>query len=397
MTLLNTNASDPAGKVAPLKQTGVAAAYNNPLAANQTVILTIDNENQDPDGWILTDGYSTIFRTIVSDVPSANNGVVVEFADKDKNILFGGVASSTYDPSVLPSGVAQALSFMVRGVYMRYKYTNGPVAQTKFSYMIWLALSRVQTTAQMMFSPILQSTFSETVKSVSFGYDAATNTYLPVFQENGAMQVKVMNDETDATGVTPLSGATGIRGWLSSIYQRLTNGTQKTQIVDGNNQTYGGVDKPLNVAGTFYPPTQQVGGTVGVNNFPTLQQISVTQTNTSGYPIKGYYQPSGTGGGFTLIATGTHKLGAMHITNTNTNSIVIMLYDKATAPNSTDAVVQAYAIPANTTVSLQLGTGVNFSNGIGIGAAVGSNLLNLVTLLLTSISPGSITVSYSYI
>ena len=40
-------------------------------------------------------------------------------------------------------------------------------------------------------------------------------------------------DGSDATGVSQLSGGAGIRGWLSSIYSALLNGTLKVQLQSG--------------------------------------------------------------------------------------------------------------------------------------------------------------------
>ncbi len=45
-------------------------------------------------------------------------------------------------------------------------------------------------------------------------------------------------DGSDGTGITPPTGGTGIRGWLSGIYSKLSN--------------------PLSVTGTFWPATQPV-------------------------------------------------------------------------------------------------------------------------------------------
>jgi len=61
-------------------------------------------------------------------------------------------------------------------------------------------------------------------------------------------------DGTDATGVAQVAGGVGIRGWLSSIYNRLS-GTLTTSVSN-------------------FPATQPVSGTVSVSNFPATQPIS---------------------------------------------------------------------------------------------------------------------------
>lgn len=70
-------------------------------------------------------------------------------------------------------------------------------------------------------------------------------------------------DGTDATGVTPPTGASGIRGWLSSCYQQLASILAK-------------LNGTVAVTGTFWPSTQPVSGSVSVSNLPATQPVSGT-------------------------------------------------------------------------------------------------------------------------
>jgi len=87
-------------------------------------------------------------------------------------------------------------------------------------------------------------------------------------------------DGTDATGVAQVAGGVGIRGWLSSIYNRLS-GTLTTTLAAGANAIG-------SVSVSNFPATQPVSGTVGVNNFPATQPISgsVAVTALPGSPAQ---------------------------------------------------------------------------------------------------------------
>jgi hypothetical protein len=126
--------------------------------------------------------------------------------------------------------------------------------------------------------------------------------------------------------------------------------------------------------------------------------VATNPTTTGGYPNKAIYQPSGTAGSFTLIATGVHKMGALNISNTSGQTISIVLYDKATAPVTADTPVQMFAVPNGQSMAVNLGDGLHFANGIGIGGIVGTNLGSLLGgLLTTAISAGTVAVSYAYV
>jgi len=83
-------------------------------------------------------------------------------------------------------------------------------------------------------------------------------------------------DGTDATGVTPPIGAVGIRGWLSSIWNKLN-----TSIV---------------VTGTFWQTTQPVSGTVAVSNLPTTQPVSAVSLPLPAGAATSALQPTLVGG-----------------------------------------------------------------------------------------------------
>ena len=91
----------------------------------------------------------------------------------------------------------------------------------------------------------------------------------------------VIGDGTDATGVTQPTGGTGIRGWLSGIYQAIT-GTLKVQGVSGG--------QPLPMAGKTANTVMSSGNPLAVTTYDSnggqvnfLSTIGVQAANQ--YPV----------------------------------------------------------------------------------------------------------------
>jgi len=120
----------------------------------------------------------------------------------------------------------------------------------------------------------------------------SSNTKLDsIYTRQGANPAQ---EGTDATGVVPPSGAAGIRGWLSSIFLRLGDGNQKTQIsaaLPAGSNTIGKVD----VNGGVLAATAGVSGcwqtTVGASSAPLInsnvggvRQV-VIQNNDDSVPL----------------------------------------------------------------------------------------------------------------
>lgn len=84
-------------------------------------------------------------------------------------------------------------------------------------------------------------------------------------------KIGLAKDGTDQTGVTPPTGATGIRGWLSAIYNLLFGGTAKVQAtVTGRNVTQA-LDE-----------TNLSGGTLTLTAAPVAVRILNTDTANDG-------------------------------------------------------------------------------------------------------------------
>lgn len=163
-------------------------------------------------------------------------------------------------------------------------------------------------------------------------------------------------DGTDATGVVVPAGAVGIRGWLSSIYNRLS-GTLTTSVSN-------------------FPVTQPVSGTVGVSNFPATQPISgsVAVTTLPGSPAQdgtdatGVVVPAGAVGirgwlsGMYRVLTGTLNVGSGTVLTILTpTSPIAVTSIKASAGRAVKLV--------NASTSAQTATISLFNESTAVGAA----------------------------
>lgn len=95
--------------------------------------------------------------------------------------------------------------------------------------------------------------------------------------------VSLALDGTDATAVAPQSGASGIRGWLSSIYATLTGVVSGSTVqisapaaipVVGSISGAVTLSAPVSVANFPAIQTVSVSSAVSVSNFPSVQSIS---------------------------------------------------------------------------------------------------------------------------
>jgi hypothetical protein len=82
----------------------------------------------------------------------------------------------------------------------------------------------------------------------------ATATTQPISVAELPLPTGASQDGTDGTGITPPVGGSGIRGWLSGIFNKLNTS--------------------VSVTGTFWQATQPVSGSVSVSNLPSTQAIS---------------------------------------------------------------------------------------------------------------------------
>ena len=161
----------------------------------------------------------------------------------------------------------------------------------------------------------------------------------PISASSLPLPTGASQDGTDGTGITAPTGGSGIRGWLSGIYSKLSNALTVT-ISGTPTVTVGNSSIP--VTGTFYQATQPVSGTVSVNlngGSNTVGAVltaagSITMTNSS----------VGASSATLLAASSATKL--LVVQNTSANILYVSTTSPATATNGIVlAAGQGYEFP----------------------------------------------------
>jgi hypothetical protein len=236
----------------------------NPTGAAQTLPVSglvpkgYSKDNLPPNtpystGWFSSAGFVSLYYMIFADKQGT---ITLEWSEDNGATLASPAVTVAYDATfanILP----RTGMFQVRSSYAKLTFTNGNIGQTVFTFTCSLFPTSGQPSLETLLDDIADTRLAMVIKGVLQGRENGTGIRKE-FTGTGIgnkfpQDVNVTNqldNGTDATGTTPLTGGTGIRGWLSSIYQRLTNGTQTTQLVNGNNQAYGSQSLPFNVAGT---------------------------------------------------------------------------------------------------------------------------------------------------
>ena len=150
----------------------------------------------------------------------------------------------------------------------------------------------------------------------------AGDQILPVSAAALPLPAGAAADGSDASGITPPAGGTGIRGWLSGIYSKLGN--------------------PLAVTGTFWQATQPVSGTVTANVAGTVPVSGTFWQSTQ--PVSLTTLPSLPAGG-NLIGSVNLGLGGSAVSLANPlpmidafTAPVALVWTSATALNSASTV-----------------------------------------------------------
>jgi hypothetical protein len=122
----------------------------------------------------------------------------------------------------------------------------------------------------------ISSTNPLPVQQTVNGSVVSASNPLPVTLESDVDSIA--KDGTDATGVTPPSGAVGIRGWLSGLYGLLKNGTATfTQYIGGSA-----------ISNSNPMPSQIMGRLVQLDSTTTALAANGTYTTPSAFSLSGY-------------------------------------------------------------------------------------------------------------
>lgn len=160
-----------------------------------------------------------------------------------------------------------------------------------------------------------------------------SGTFWPATQPVSALSLPLPSgaaqDGTDGTGITAPTGGSGIRGWLSGIYQKLSaalavsqSGTWTTgrtwNLASSTDTVTAAISGTVPVSGTFWQTTQPVNGTVTLaGGSATIGKVGIDPAN-NGVAISGTIPVSGSVGVSSLPANlGTTSLAPAYASITN--------------------------------------------------------------------------------
>jgi hypothetical protein len=354
-----SSGKNPKSEIQPLPISGLVYNSNAPLASGGQVSTS----------FFSTNGYSSMFFTFLSDKVGS---YIIEYSEDGVNAITQLSTTVQYDSSVV--GVRRTGGIDPMASFVRITYTNGTTAQAYFYMTVRLRTSLSQPSLETLGATGAATRLAQWSKSTLHISDA-NGLFDDVYRVGNALSVTVTNP-TPATDITALAKDATITTLNTNIGAKadtaVTDATLSASEIALLKGILSRLSNPLNVV--------------------------TNPSSTGGYPSKAVYQPSGNAGSFTLVASGVRKLGAINITNTSGSTISIVLYDKSTAPVTSDTPAQMYAVPNGQTFAVELGDGLHFNNGIGIGGIVGTSLSNLLGGILGSaIAAGSVAVSYAYI
>lgn len=290
MALIQNTGVTPTGATVPIPVAGLVASTQIPLAANGVYSTDI----------LPYKGNDSIHFSIVSDQIGS---YAVEYYRGGTKINFQG-NTVTFDPTIV-SSFQGALAG--KGDSFKIIYTNGATAQGTF-YLEVRFSDISQQTQRSLGVPASATNMAGTTHAVIEGRTNGTGNYnqvttTPVGAKIG-QDVNILNPVA-ATDVSAL-----------------TNGSQRTIIVDGNNTIRGTVTNPFGVQVTNQPTSYE---SIGIGGIADAMQLDATKSGSVIALLKGLLQesiPAGTTGTFTaitLVANTAQTIAA----NANRKQVII--------------------------------------------------------------------------
>lgn len=184
--------------------------------------------------WIKIDGYGALLYLVLSDKPGT--GIFVEFSDDGVNVAFSGTAVPY---TSVNTTVINALA--AKGHYMRFTYTNGPVAQTIFRLEVRVNVDQIQPTLRTFNAHISSTSLASLVKNSQEANDGS-GSYDEIQRTGNSLNVNVTNQaasqsitgsvevSNDVGNPLPVSGTIAVSNPDYAKDTTLTSGSQKTQI-----------------------------------------------------------------------------------------------------------------------------------------------------------------------
>lgn len=217
---------DAAGQNAALQLSGTIAITTTPLAANGAWLTA----------WLPRGQYIGAQTNIYSD---AAGTYLIEYSDDGGATLSMPAIPVSYSPT---QGTRKG-AFDIGASFVRFTFTNGSVAQTKFKFEIRFLTTNAQYSVETLNAPGADSRFAAWNKSrIETKTSDATNDYAPIYRSGNALRVFVDNSPS-AVDVSALAKESG--GNLAAILTNLVailsklNGSINAEIANDTGNPIG--------------------------------------------------------------------------------------------------------------------------------------------------------------
>ena len=180
-------AQQPDGDFVSEKASGAAFTTTELLTANETFT----------SGWYDTDGWESFEVQVLSDQPSADGGVEIEFTDdvqsenpqEEANTVF------TYTQEQADENEALLAILPTQLDGLRVKYTNSNIGQNEFTLSITLRTSRIPESTSLT-NPINSTDLASVSKSIIYSTDENGDTEV-IGRDDEALKVSIDNQNVD--------------------------------------------------------------------------------------------------------------------------------------------------------------------------------------------------------
>lgn len=192
MALLKNTGTTPSGEEISIPISGRSKGTQIPLGANATW----------SSGWIQVDNYIGVATTLFSDVAGS---YLLEYSE-DGNAV-GQMPSITIQYNQLNQ--TRKGSFSPSAKWVKFTYTNGATAQTKFIFNIDLNDTQTQASSETLNATgadTRMATWSKT--RIETKTSDGTNDYAPIYRTGNALRVSVDNQQSVSTSSATVSTVT---------------------------------------------------------------------------------------------------------------------------------------------------------------------------------------------
>lgn len=328
-----TNGIDQSGNIIPIAVNGRPAL--DTIAHISNGVYTT--------GWLARNQFIGAQSIVFSDV---NGSYTIEYSENNGATLSMPTVTVPYIQGATRVGL-----FSINAAYVKFTYTNGNIAQTKFKFEIRFLTDVGQGSFEILGARGADTRLAGWNKTVNETKDGPTGTYEPIYRTGNSLNVNVTNPTTISfPSIQQISGSVLVNNLDTSVTV-----TSLPPVVIANTS--------IPVTGTFYQSIQPINGAVSVtnpylvssndsskyrkfisidnqpanpatsilqnSNIGLLNDIKTLLTNgitTNSTPYLPYYFNYLSTSGIQIIKTTTGTIGSIEIANPSSADLYIQIF-----------------------------------------------------------------------